>query len=88
MQVPDEMMIRYYERRKRDLIECVEHLRSGDLNFIEKVGHQLKGNGVTFGFPELSVIGGELEVAAQSGDHRVISKAMNKFSHWVDVHLS
>ena len=88
MQVPDEMMNRYFERRKRDLVQCIEHLRNGDLNFIEKVGHQLKGNGVTFGYPELSAIGGELEVAAQTGDHRIISKAMNKFSEWVDVHLS
>lgn len=88
MQVPDEMMIRYFERRKRDLLGCIEHLKSGDLNFIEKVGHQLKGNGVTFGYPELSMIGGELEVAAQSGDHRVISKAMSKFSEWVEGHLS
>ncbi len=88
MQVPDEMMIRYFERRKRDLMECVEHLKKGDIHFIEKVGHQLKGNGVTFGYPELSKIGGELEVAAQSGDHQVISKAMNKFSQWVDGHLN
>ena len=88
MHVPDEMMARYFERRKRDLTECIEHLKKGDLRFLEKVGHQLKGNGVTFGYPELSDIGGELEVAAQSGDHSVISKAMNKFSHWVDLHLS
>ena len=88
MHVPDEMKIRYFERRKRDLVACAEHLQKGDLHFLEKVGHQLKGNGVTFGYPELSDIGGQLEVAAQSGDHRVISKAMNKFSHWVEDHLS
>jgi len=88
MQVPDEMKIRYFERRKRDLDECIKNLKSGNLHFIEKVGHQLKGNGVTFGYPELSEIGGELEVAAQSGDHRVISNAMNKLSKWVEIHLS
>lgn len=88
MQVPDQMLIRYFERRKRDLDECIQHLKNGDLRFIEKVGHQLKGNGVTFGYPELSTIGNELEVAAQSGDHHVISNAMNKFSEWVEGHLS
>lgn len=88
MSVPDEMLIRYFERRKRDLAECIEHLKNGDFRFLEKVGHQMKGNGVTFGFPELSTIGGELEVAAQTGDHQVIKRAMTKFSHWVDVHLS
>lgn len=88
MQVPDEIMNRYFERRKRDLDECIEHLKSGDLRFIEKVGHQLKGNGVTFGYPELSEIGGELEEAAQSGDKKVISHVVGKFSDWVEVHLN
>ncbi len=88
MQVPDEIMTRYFERRKRDVEECIRHLRSGDMRFIEKVGHQLKGNGVTFGYPELSEIGSEMETAAQSGDKIVISRAVEKFSDWVEVHLS
>ncbi len=88
MQVPDEIMIRYLERRKRDVEDCIEHLKSGDVRFIEKVGHQLKGNGVTFGYPELSSIGIELETAAQSGDKSVISLAVGKLSDWVENHLS
>lgn len=88
MDVPDEMMARYFERRKRDLEECVRHLQKGDLNFIEKVGHQLKGNGVTFGYPELSLIGTELERAARDRNDTEISTALNKFSDWVEVHLS
>jgi HPt (histidine-containing phosphotransfer) domain-containing protein len=88
MQVPEEILIRYFERRKRDVEDCIEHLRSGDMRFIEKVGHQLKGNGVTFGFPELSSIGTELEVAAQSGDKSDISQVVGKLSDWVENHLS
>ncbi len=88
MDVPEEMMNRYFERRKRDLEECVRHLRDGKLNFIEKVGHQLKGNADTFGYPELSEIGKELEVAAQEGSHDQISFAIDKFRDWVDVHIS
>lgn len=88
MHVPDEMLNRYFERRKRDLQECIEHLKSGDLVFIEKIGHQLKGNGVTFGFPELSEIGGELETAARSRDESEISQVMGKFSEWVEMNLS
>jgi HPt (histidine-containing phosphotransfer) domain-containing protein len=88
MFVPDEMLNRYFERRRRDLEECVHHLKTGNLHFIEKVGHQLKGNGVTFGYPELSVIGKELEAAAQSGHENHISEAMEKLSDWVSDHLS
>lgn len=88
MQVPDEIKTRYFERRKRDLDQCIEYLKRGELGFIEKVGHQLKGNGVTFGYPELSLIGGKLEVAAQSGDTSEISQLVGKLSDWVSVHLN
>ena len=88
MFVPEEMLNRYFERRKRDLEECVRHLREGKMNFIEKVGHQLKGNAVTFGYPELSLIGKELEIAAQEGKKEQVSAAIGKFREWVDVHIS
>lgn len=88
MLVPDEMLNRYFERRKRDLEECVRHLREGKMNFIEKVGHQLKGNAVTFGYPELSTIGKELEIAAQEGKSEQVAVAIDKFRVWIDVHIS
>ena len=88
MLVPDEMKLRYFDRRKRDLDECVQHLKSGDLSFIEKVGHQLKGNGETFGHPELADIGRELEEAAREGDLKFVTKAVTKFSDWVNTQLS
>lgn len=88
MNVPDEMMLRYFERRKHDLDECLHHLRKGDLAFIEKVGHKLKGNGVTFGYPELSEIGEELESTARAQDNAGLGEALGKFSEWVEVHLS
>ncbi len=88
MFVPEEMLNRYFDRRKRDLEECVKHLREGKLNFIEKVGHQLKGNAVTFGYPELSEIGKELEVAAQEGSLEELNVVIEKFRDWVEVHLS
>ncbi len=88
MFVPDEMLSRYFERRKRDLEECVRHLREGKMSFIEKVGHQLKGNAVTFGYPELSTIGKELEIAAQEGKTDQVAVVIDKFRNWVDVHIN
>jgi HPt (histidine-containing phosphotransfer) domain-containing protein len=88
MFVPDEMKLRYFERRKRDLDECVQHLKAGDLSFIEKVGHQLKGNAVTFGYPELADIGKDLEEAAREGDLRIATQAVDKFSEWVNTQIS
>lgn len=83
MEVPSDIMNRYLDRRKRDLEECLSSLSSHNYQDIEKVGHQLKGNGSTFGHPELSVIGKKLELAAQAHDLVSLEKALKEFSEWV-----
>ena len=72
MMVPDEILVKYRQRRQRDLEDCVRHVREGKMNFIEKVGHQLKGNALTFGYPELSLIGEELEAAATAEEEEAL----------------
>lgn len=86
MEVPNEIMSRYLERRKRDLEECLCSLESKQYSEIEKVGHQLKGNGLTFGHPELSAIGKKMEDAAVREDLEMIEKALKEFSSWVHLH--
>ncbi len=88
MHVPDDMLARYFERRKRDFNECLEHLDEGDFSFLEKIGHQLKGNGVTFGYPEISEIGKELESGARDEDLPSLSTTLARFSVWVNDHLN
>jgi HPt (histidine-containing phosphotransfer) domain-containing protein len=51
---------------------------------IEKVGHQLKGNGTTFGHPELSTIGEKLEESAREQNTETLEKSMSEFSDWVN----
>jgi HPt (histidine-containing phosphotransfer) domain-containing protein len=64
-EIPHEAVVKYMERRKTDIDNCRLALKNGDLTLLETVGHQLKGNGVTFGFPEISTIGEALEAAAK-----------------------
>ena len=88
MNVPQDILLRYMERRKIDLELCLANLQ--DLNFveIEKVGHQLKGNGLTFGHADLSSIGSHLEVAAAARNITALEKAIQDFSHWVNDNIS
>jgi HPt (histidine-containing phosphotransfer) domain-containing protein len=83
MEVPNEIMLKYIERRKRDLEDCMTSLASHQYEDIERVGHQLKGNGATFGHPELSQIGKKLEQAAQVQDIETLQTALKEFSQWV-----
>ena len=83
MEVPSDILTRYIEHRKRDFKECLHSLKRHQYKKIEKVGHQLKGNGATFGHPELSSIGKKLEVAAQEQDIETLEDSLKEFSQWV-----
>ncbi len=85
MEVPDDMLTRYFERRRRDLEDCVESYNKKKFRELEKVGHQLKGNGHTFGYPELSRIGQQLEEAAMEKNIMQIEGVLRDFSLWVNT---
>lgn len=87
MEVPEEIQFRYMERRKKDLEICLLSLEKKNFIELEKVGHQLKGNGFTFGFSELSSIGIHLEQAASKKNMVELEKAIKDFSGWVDQHI-
>jgi HPt (histidine-containing phosphotransfer) domain-containing protein len=83
MELPRHLLGKYIEHRKRDFKDCLHSLKRHEYKNIEKVGHQLKGNGATFGHPELSSIGKKLEEAAQEQDVNTLEKSMKEFSDWV-----
>jgi len=83
MHVPNDIMIKYIERRKRDFEECLSFLEHSQFEEIEKVGHQLKGNGATFGHPEVSLIGKNLEQAAHLQDLETLEVYLKQFSIWL-----
>jgi HPt (histidine-containing phosphotransfer) domain-containing protein len=86
MEVPHEIQIKYLEHRQRDLENCLISLQEERLEEIQKVGHQLKGNGETFGYPELTIIGKELERAVLQHDLSQIENSLQNFATWVHNH--
>ena len=88
MEVPEAMQSRYVERRKRDLEICRESLAHQNFSALEKLGHQLKGNGATFGFNDISIIGKRMEVAALHENVMEVEEALKDLSHWINRHIS
>lgn len=88
MEVPSDIMTRYLARRKHELDECYHSLEIKNFEGLERVGHQLKGNGVTFGHPEISKIGELLEEAAIKKDEAALKNVLERFSTWVSSHPS
>lgn len=68
MQVPVELKIKYLSRRLQDIEKLRLSLDQEDYSFAQKVGHQIKGNAVTFDVPQIASIGLEMEKAAQKKD--------------------
>ncbi len=75
---------RYFERRKTDLVSCYKSLETSDFAFLQNIGHQLSGNGISFGFDKLSEIGAALESAAQSKDIQKCRHLIDQFSSCVE----
>lgn len=79
MQVPIEARQKYLDRRKQDLVACEEALIKQDFHFLERIGHQIKGNAVTFGFDEFTNIAVAIELAAKAKDMNQLPELVGKF---------
>jgi HPt (histidine-containing phosphotransfer) domain-containing protein len=77
---------KYIERRSLDLNQCEEGLATQDLTILERIGHNLKGNGLSFGFPELSQLGREMEKSAKEADLIKASQCVSSLREWVLNH--
>jgi CheY-like chemotaxis protein len=62
----------FLEHRRADVAMFREALQAKDFSRLQSAAHKLKGTGRGYGFPAISRMGGELEVAAHQQDvHRI-----------------
>lgn len=77
--IPEEVRQKYVERRKKDLADCRLALLNADFKCFAFIGHQIKGNAVTFGFDELTPIALEMERLAVEKDVDNLHELLNRF---------
>lgn len=78
MQVPVELKMRYLNRRSQDIQELRHSIEQNDYSLAVRLGHQVKGNAVTFDFPQMAFIGVDLENAAKRKDKEKIKILIQK----------
>lgn len=78
MQVPVELKIRYLNRRFQDIERLRVSLEQDDYSLAQKLGHQVKGNAVTFDVPQIACIGFEMEKAALKKDKEKVKILIQK----------
>jgi signal transduction histidine kinase/ActR/RegA family two-component response regulator/HPt (histidine-containing phosphotransfer) domain-containing protein len=77
---------KFLDNRVKDVGRCREALASGDFETIARLGHNMRGNGASYGLPVVSAIGAELEEAAHAANHAAIHDALDALqSHLAEV---
>lgn len=62
------LVTRFLQNRTNELPQMAEAYENRDYFLLERIGHNLKGAGTSFGFPEITVVGANLEDASRHRD--------------------
>jgi HPt (histidine-containing phosphotransfer) domain-containing protein len=73
---------RFIGHREEDVAQIGRHLENDDHESIARIGHNLRGNGPSYGFPELAIVGEALERAAQARDVERVRAAAEQLETW------
>jgi HPt (histidine-containing phosphotransfer) domain-containing protein len=66
------LLPRFLEHRRRDVVTLRAALADGDFETIRRLGHNMAGNGTSYGFPAMSTIGRHLEAEAGAGNSAAV----------------
>ena len=83
--VDTALLRRYIDRRHADALVIREALAESRFEIIGNLGHQWKGNALSFGFPQLAEIGKDLEVAAGARDRERVLDLVLQIEAFVKV---
>jgi HPt (histidine-containing phosphotransfer) domain-containing protein len=73
----------YLENRKKDLETLRESARNLDFTTIKFIGHNIKGNAESYGFPSLAPIGLRMENAALAGKLEDVESCIQDLSDFL-----
>lgn len=82
--VNKEMQDTYLARRVKELSECELCLTNKDFDTLQNFGHKMKGNGLSFGFPELGVLGAKIEESAKEKDSESLQSLLKQVKEYLD----
>ena len=73
----------YLKNRRRDVKEIGRFLREGNLQEIQRLGHDMKGSGGGYGFDEITLMGGEIEEAARKGEKETLFELQKRLTEYL-----
>jgi len=79
-----ELIPRFIQLRHEDIQAIKEALDEGDYETISRLGHTMKGSGISYGFDYISEIGKQMEHAAKSQERDGVNKCLLKLSNYLE----
>ena len=73
----------YLAKRQADLEKMRTALSSANFALIQSIGHNCKGTGNGFGFPEISALGLNIEQAAKASDAGRLRECIDNLERFV-----
>jgi PAS domain S-box-containing protein len=80
----EELVPKYLSSVRREMNEILAGIDSNDCNIAREVGHQFKGSGEGYGFPEITRTGAAVELAALSHNENEIRRQISALSTYLD----
>ena len=75
-----ELLPQYFALCQKDLEQLKDACEFRRFGEIRVLGHNLKGSGGAYGFPELSRLGAEIEAAAKAGNEADVRSGIAQFA--------
>jgi HPt (histidine-containing phosphotransfer) domain-containing protein len=75
-----ELLPQYFALCRKDLEHLKDACELRRFGEIRVLGHNLKGSGGAYGFPELSRLGAEIEAAAKAGNEADVRSGIAQFA--------
>jgi CheY-like chemotaxis protein len=79
----EELTPGYLAARRNELVEMAHLLADSDLDHLRIMGHNMKGTGTSYGFPDLTRIGGLLEQSATHGDRETVRENLEELTDYL-----
>lgn len=83
MKIPEKLLQSYINRRIEELDQIDSALHNKEYDLLFKIGHQLKGNGAMYGFPEISSFGELVETGATQHDINAIQLQFSSYRNFI-----
>jgi CheY-like chemotaxis protein len=74
----------FLQHRRQDVIAMLDGLDRGELEIVQRLGHDMRGAGGSWGFQGITDIGAALEHAAESADTDASRKWVGELSTYLD----